>query len=248
MAERIVLITGGAKRLGAAVTTALIEDGCFVIIHVRNSMEEAEILLAGANQRFGRVCGGVLQGDLSQPSDVQSMLEWLEAHDLIREHGLFGLIHNASYYAPVPIGELTGEQMDEMYHLHMRSPLTLSNGLFEQLRKGNGSIVGIIDTSWKRHWEGLTHYTATKAGLRQMLTNLAGEFAPNVRVNSIGPGAILAADWEEEHFQHVLGNVPMARPGHPDDIAHAVLHFLNSKHLNGVFLPVDGGWDLKMNQ
>ncbi|MEK9731357.1 MAG: SDR family NAD(P)-dependent oxidoreductase [Candidatus Poseidoniales archaeon] len=248
MAERIVLITGGAKRLGAAVTNLLIEKGCFVIIHVRRSVAEAEELLARANKKFGRVCGAVLQGDLSHQSDVESMLEWLNSSELIREHGLFGLIHNASNYTPIPIGELTGEDMDDLYHLHMRSPLTLSNGLFEPLSRGHGSIVGIIDTSWKRHWKGLTHYTATKAGLRQILTNLAGEYAPHVRVNSIGPGAILAADWEEEHFQHVLGNVPMDRPGSPSDIAHAVLHFLESNHLNGIFLPVDGGWDLNMNQ
>jgi len=248
MAERVILITGGAKRLGAEMTNLFIESGYYVLIHVRNSHAEAEHLLTEAKERHHRTCGDVLQADLSTSEGAFGLLEAVKNHSVVIENGLFGLIHNASFYQPIDVHNLQTNDMDELYGLHMRTPLLLSTGLFDHLVKGGGSIVGIIDTSWKRHWKGMTHYTATKAGLRQLLTNLAGEFAPRVRVNMIGPGAILAADWEEEHFNNVLRQVPLGRAGEPLDIAKATLHFLQTSHLCGEFLAVDGGWDLNMNQ
>jgi len=248
MAERVILITGGAKRLGAEMTKLFINSGYYVLIHVRTSHADAEHLLEEAKARHHRNCGDVLQADLSTSEGALHLLNAVHNHPLVTENGLFGLIHNASFYHPIDIHELQTKDMDDLYGLHMRTPLLLSTGLFDDLVHGEGSIIGIIDTSWKRHWKGMTHYTASKAGLRQMLTNLAGEFSPRVRVNMIGPGAILAADWEEEHFKNVLRQVPLGRAGEPIDIAKAALHFLQTGHLNGEFLAVDGGWDLNMNQ
>ena len=248
MSERLVLITGGAQRLGACMSRRLIDHGYHVIIHVRNSREAAELLLSEQRDKHGRVCGAIVEGDLSNSDGADLLIEQLHALDMFQQYGLFGLIHNASYYNPIDINTLSSTDLDSLYHLHMRTPYTLSKHLFTSLAANKGSIIGIIDTSWNRHWKGLTHYTSTKAGLRQMMTSLAGEFSPHVRVNSIGPGAILAADWEEEHFASVLNNVPMGRPGTPEDIAAVVHHFLESPHLNGQFIPVDGGWDLNLNQ
>ena len=86
----------------------------------------------------------------------------------------------------------------------MEAPYHLTQCLLGELERGGGSVVAVVDTSWGRAWEGLAHYTSSKAGLRQLMLNLAGELAGRVRVNCLAPGAIMAADWEAEHFAKVL--------------------------------------------
>jgi NAD(P)-dependent dehydrogenase (short-subunit alcohol dehydrogenase family) len=102
----------------------------------------------------------------------------------------------------------------------------------------------MIDTSLGRAWDGLSHYTSTKAGLRQLMMNLAGDLAPDVRVNCVAPGAILAADWEAEHFASVIERVPLGRGGTPEDVAKAVMFLTESAYLSGQVINVDGGWSV----
>ena len=103
-------------------------------------------------------------------------------------------------------------------------------------------MVAIVDTSWGRAWEGLAHYTSTKAGLRQLMLNLAGELSGQIRVNCLAPGAIMAAEWEADHFARVLEKVPLGRSGNAEDIAAGVHFLLMHPTLSGQVLPVDGGW------
>ena len=102
----------------------------------------------------------------------------------------------------------------------------------------------MIDTSLGRSWEGLSHYTSTKAGLRQLMMNLAGDLAPEVRVNCIAPGAIMAAPWEAEHFASVIERVPLGRGGSPQDVAKALMFLVQSEYLSGQVINVDGGWSV----
>jgi pteridine reductase len=102
----------------------------------------------------------------------------------------------------------------------------------------------MVDTSWNHAWEELAHYTATKGALRQLIVNLAGELAPEIRVNGIAPGAILAASWEKERFAKILEKVPLGKAGKPEDIANAVKFLANAEYITGFILPVDGGWSL----
>ena len=90
----------------------------------------------------------------------------------------------------------------------------------------------------------MTHYTASKNALRQMMINLAGDLHPHVRVNCIAPGAIISAAWEIEHFASVLEKVPMGRSGEPRDIASAAKFLLESEHISGQIINVDGGWTI----
>jgi pteridine reductase len=113
-----------------------------------------------------------------------------------------------------------------------------------KLKAKKGSVIGMVDTSWDHAWEELAHYTATKAALRQLLINLAGELAPEIRVNGIAPGAILAAAWEKERFEKILEKVPLGRAGTPEDIAGAVKFLADASYITGFILPVDGGWSL----
>lgn len=242
MTQHVALITGAGHRLGAATAQRLMDEGWYVFIHVRSSVEQAEQNLRDAASRNERVCGEILQADLTVDAEVEGLVKSVIQHPLVKANGLAGLVHNASFYSQTSFEDTPLETYRLLNRLHMEAPYALSQGCLAPLKQAQGCIIGIVDTSWGRAWEGLAHYTSSKAGLRQLMLNLAGELAPEVRVNCVAPGAIMAADWESEHFTKVLEKVPMGRSGEANDIAGAVHHLLSSPMLSGQVLHVDGGW------
>lgn len=242
MGRQVVLITGAGQRLGAATARRLMNQGCHVLLHVRSSIVQAEAVVASSEKEGGS--GEVLVADLTVDSDVERLVQDVICHPLVVEHGLFGLVHNASFYSPSSFEETPLETFRLLSRLHMEAPYALTQGCLGALRRAGGSVVGLVDTSWGRSWDGLGHYTATKAGLRQLMLNLAGELAPHVRVNCVAPGAIMAADWEAEHFADVVEKVPLKRSGKAEDIAAAIHHLLEHNVLSGHVLHVDGGWSM----
>ena len=244
MAVNVVLITGAGQRLGAATARRLIAKGCHVLLHVRSSVAEAEALLAQAKADGASGSGEVLVADLTDDEALQRLVTSVANHPLVVDHGLYGMVHNASFYSPSTFTETSLEAYRQLTRLHMDAPYVLTQGCLGALKRRNGSVVGMVDTSWGRVWDGLAHYTSTKAGLRQLMLNLAGELAPEVRVNCVAPGAIMAADWEAEHFASVVEKVPLQRSGNTSDIAAAIDHLLQHPTLTGHVLHVDGGWSI----
>ena len=245
MAKPVVFITGGGRRIGAAISKLLMEAGYFVLIHVRNSMADAQAIIDEySNSNDGDVGGDIVQVDLLN-DDIPNLIDTITNHPKVVEYGgLFGLIHNASVYQPISFDELTFEEFKKNFTIHVEVPFLLTKGLYEQLKAKSGSVIGLVDTSQGRAWQDLTHYTASKNALRQMMINLAGDLHPHVRVNCIAPGAIISAAWEIEHFASVLEKVPMGRSGEPKDIASAAKFLLESDHISGQIINVDGGWTL----
>ena len=245
MAKPVVFITGGGRRIGAAISKLLMEAGYFVLIHVRNSMADAQAIIDEySNSNDGDVGGDIVQVDLLN-DDIPNLIDTITNHPKVVEYGgLFGLIHNASVYQPISFDELTFEEFKKNFTIHVEVPFLLTKGLYEQLKAKSGSVIGLVDTSQGRAWQDLTHYTASKNALRQMMINLAGDLQPHVRVNCIAPGAIISAAWEIEHFASVLEKVPMGRSGEPKDIASAAKFLLESDHISGQIINVDGGWTL----
>ena len=245
MAKPVVFITGGGRRIGAAISKLLMEAGYFVLIHVRNSMADAQAIIDEySNSNDGDVGGDIVQVDLLN-DDIPNLIDTITNHPKVVEYGgLFGLIHNASVYQPISFDELTFEEFKKNFTIHVEVPFLLTKGLYEQLKAKSGSVIGLVDTSQGRAWKDLTHYTASKNALRQMMINLAGDLQPHVRVNCIAPGAIISAAWEIEHFASVLEKVPMGRSGEPKDIASAAKFLLESDHISGQIINVDGGWTL----
>jgi NAD(P)-dependent dehydrogenase (short-subunit alcohol dehydrogenase family) len=243
MANQTVLVTGGAKRIGKAIVEHFSQNGYSVLIHVSSSLEEGNQL--AEQLRSSGAKADVIQADLTDERATEALVELVENHPFIKQRdGLDVLVHNASKYSQIPLEDLTVEDMRVMNRLHVESPLQLTQGLALCLSSIEGSVVALTDTSEGQHWEKLTHYTASKAGLRQLMLGLAGELAPRVRVNCVGPGAILSADWEQEHFDNVLQRVPLRRSGTPADIASAVFFLANASYITGQELKVDGGWTL----
>lgn len=242
MPERIVLVTGAGQRIGAAIASHLMNCGYYVLIHVRSSTTMAETLLAEATARLGRNCGEVLVADFTLPAEVEALGKKVKDHPKVFAFGLFGIVHNASFYSQSKFEHTEIETLRYLYALHMEAPYVLTQRLLPPLEQATGSVLAIVDTSWGKSWQHLAHYTATKAGLRQMMLNLAGDLSGRLRVNCIAPGAILAAQWEEEHFASVLEKVPLERGGDGRDIASAVQFLLEHAVLTGHVLHVDGGW------
>ena len=235
---RVAVVTGGARRIGAAIVNSLLDDDWAVIVHCNRSLTQARQLLQ-------RGKGAIVSGDLSNDEDLFRIIEEIHDHDLVEEAGGIDLlIHNASIYNQEDFATVTPQELRRFSSIHLDAPFFITQGLVPKLKSKNGCVIGMVDTSWDHAWEELAHYTSTKAALRQLLINLAGELAPEIRVNGIAPGAILAAAWEKERFEEVLQRVPLGRAGKPEDIANAVKFLESADYVTGLILPVDGGWSL----
>ena len=243
MSAMVCFVTGSARRIGASIIRKFAEEGYAVLIHVSSSID------AGSELKSELIKKGMqadlVQADLSDESQTSDLISRVSEHSFVQQRGgIDVLVHNASVYEQIPISELNLEAMRFLNRLHVEAPLQLSQGFHHLLSSVQGSIVALTDTSAGKAWSELSHYTSSKAGLRQLMFNLAGEFAPHVRVNCVAPGAILSADWEQEHFDNIVKTIPLRRSGEPSDIAGAVYFFANSPYLTGQELFVDGGWGL----
>lgn len=246
MATPVAIITGGGKRIGAAISKSFLEMGWHVIIHVNNSLLEAQQLIADFEQKSGvKASAEIIQCDFQDEGQLQQFIERLKSSkSVIDGGGVSALIHNASIYRAKPLEGISLQEIRLMNRIHIEVPFLITQALTSQLRAVNGAVIGMVDTSLGRSWQGLSHYTSSKAGLRQLMMNLAGELAPEITVNCVAPGAVLAADWEAAHFASIIEKVPLGRKGNPQDVAKAILFLVNSPHLSGQVITVDGGWSL----
>ena len=246
MAQRVALITGSGKRIGAATASLLMDNDWFVFIHVRSSVAEAEEILQQFEQKSGsKAPAEIVQADLNNDDELASLIQTILSHEKVKScGGLHALIHNASIYSSQDYKSVSLESLRLNNRLHIEVPFLLTQGLLTPLQSGQGCVIGMVDTSQGRAWKGLSHYTASKAGLRQLMMNLAGDLAPEIRVNCVAPGAILAADWESEQFASVVEKVPLGRAGEAIDVAQAILFLLDSTYLSCQTINVDGGWSV----
>ena len=246
MAKGVALVTGGGRRIGAEIVRSLIRADWYVLIHVRSSKDDALELLAGEQSHSAeQPAGEVLVADLSTDEGLADLIEGAKRVILEQNaQGLGVLVHNASIYTTKDYESVSLQELRLNIRIHLEVPFLLTQGLTAQLETGSGCVIGMIDTSLGRAWDGLSHYTSTKAGLRQLMMNLAGDLAPDVRVNCVAPGAILATDWEAEHFASVIERVPLGRGGTPEDVAKAVVFLTESEYLSGQVINVDGGWSV----
>lgn len=236
-------MTGSGRRIGASIIRKFASEGYAVLIHVSTSLDAGELLKSELVENGCKA--DVLQADLSDENQTSKLLENIRKHPFVTgRNGIDVLVHNASVYSQVPIEELSLETMRFLNRLHIEAPLQISQGLYPLLSAVRGSIIALTDTSAGKAWDQLSHYTSSKAGLRQLMLNLAGEYAPKVRVNCVAPGAILSADWEHDHFTKIIQSIPLKRSGDVEDISGAVFFFATSPYLTGQELFVDGGWAL----
>jgi pteridine reductase len=236
---RVALVTGAAKRIGAAIARALHADGYALALHYRGSADAMQAL-AGELEAARPDSTLVLQAELA---DVEQ-LPALVTRTVERFGRLDALINNASAYYATPVGTTTPQQWDELFASNARAPFFLSQAAAPHLKDSGGAIVSIADIYAQRPLPEHTVYCMAKAALVMMTQSLARELGPHVRVNAIAPGNIL---WSENQVkaetQAVLEErVPLQRQGSPEDIVSAVRWLLDGNgYVNGQIITIDGG-------
>lgn len=237
--QRTVLVTGAARRIGAAIARAVHADGARVVLHCRESRVQADALAAELNARR-EDSARVLVADLLDLDAVQRLADQAQA----TWGRLDALVNNASSWLATPLATLTPAQFDELIGSNLRAPLFLAQACAPRLVDG-GSIVNLIDVHARRPVAGFSAYLAAKAGLWTLTESLAMELAPRLRVNGVAPGLMSAqqAEFSTEQMSRELARIPLQRVGREADIAQAVRYLLSpdAAYLTGAVLPVDGG-------
>ena len=242
MPPKTTLITGAGRRLGAAISEALHGSGHNVILHYRQSAADAEVLCRALNARRPD-SARTLRGDLQDTATLEELVD--RAADFW--NGLTALVNNASGFYATPFGDISEEQWNDLMGSNLKGPFFLSQAAARYLRTEHGAIVNIIDVHAERMLKDFPVYSIAKAGLAAMTKSLAKELAPWVRVNGVAPGAIL---WPEKPMESseqdtVVERIPLKRTGKPEDIAQAVVYFVDEAHyVTGQVLFVDGGRSL----
>jgi pteridine reductase len=239
LAGHTALVTGGARRVGAAIVRALHGAGANVVIHCHRSLSAARAL-AATLEVTRPDSTAVIACDLL---DTQALPQLIgEASE--RFAALHLLVNNASSFYPTPLGGITLSQWEDLIGTNLRAPLLLAQAAAPQLRRTQGALLNIADIHGLRPLRDHVVYSVAKAGLIMLTRALARELAPEVRVNAIAPGPVLWPDTplSEERKEKIIERTPLQRAGSPDDIARAVL-FLASEapFVTGQILAVDGG-------
>lgn len=238
--EKVALVTGGARRVGAGTVRALHQAGWRILLHYRHSAADAQKLADELNAR--RPDSVALHSlDLLQTARLPELVEAAVAHF----GRLDALINNASSFYPTPMGQITEAAWDDLIGSNLKAPLFLAQAAAPELARNQGAIVNIADIHVERPLAGFPVYTIAKAGVAAMTRALARELAPAVRVNAIAPGVNLwpenETDFDIAERERILATIPLARTGQPQDIAQAILYLLEASYITGVILPVDGG-------
>ncbi len=240
MQGKVVLITGGAKRLGATICRRLHTAGASLMLHYRASAGEARLLQAELNhQRKDSVA--LIQADLLDLGKLPSLID-----QTVQIFGrLDALVNNAASFYPTPVGEITADDWETLIGANLRAPLFIAQAAAPALKKTQGAIVNITDIHAERPLKNYVLYSVAKAGLVGLTRSLARELAPEVRVNAVAPGPILWPDddtFDELSRQRIISHTPLKREGTPDDVARAV-HFLltEATYVTGETINVDGG-------
>lgn len=242
LAGRTALVTGGARRVGAAIGAALHGAGANLVIHYRDSRAAAEALAERLESaRPGSTA--LVQADLVDTASLSG----LAARAAAAFDGLDVLVNNASSYYPTAVGAITEAHWEDLVGSNLKAPLFLSQAAVPWLRRRGGLIVNIVDIHARRPLAGYPLYCIAKAGLEMLTYALARELGPEVRVNGIAPGAILwpESGVSEEEKAATVAAIPLGRTGSPADIAACALYLAGAgRYVNGQVIAVDGGWGL----
>lgn len=244
--NKVVLITGGAKRVGATICRELHAHGANLMIHYNTSKLEAKALQAELNlQRADSV--SIIQGNLLNMAVVTSLV----SETTKRFDRLDILINNASTYEPTDIGNINEENWHDLVGSNLKAPMFLAQAAAPILKKHQGCIINITDMHIENPKKGYVVYSVAKAGLVTLTKSLANELSPEVRVNAVAPGPVLWPEnnpqFDEVYRQRVISQTLLKRVGEPTDVAKAVKFLAaDAPFITGHVLTVDGGRSLNL--
>jgi pteridine reductase len=237
--DRVVFITGAAKRVGAALARGFHAEGCRIVVHSHRSRVEAEALCTEFNAQrpdSALACSADLLDVAKFPSLISQAIDRFGRLDV--------LINNASTFYPTPMGSIQPSAWDDLIGTNLKAPLFLSQAAAPALKAAHGLIINLIDIHSLRPLPNHPVYSTAKAGLAMLTRSLARELSPEVRVNGISPGPIL---WPEGGIDAGLQNEIIAktllkRSGSPEDLVRTAIFFArDATYVTGQILAVDGG-------
>ena len=237
--NRVVFVTGGAKRIGKAIALAFAERGCHVSISYRSSEAEASATIEQVKNLGVKALA--VRGDVSNPEDVRRWKVEIE-----KELGTVNiLINNASIFNRTLWPDIGNEEWDQHLDTNLKGPFLCAQAFGpEMVKAGIGKIINLVDHMGEHpNRPDFIPYAVSKAGLISLTKALAKTLAPQVQVVGIGPGAIL---WPEEIAEsdkkNLLAGIPAGRIGDVNDIAHTVRHVCEgTDYISGGIIYVDGG-------
>lgn len=230
---RTALVTGGARRVGRALSLALADAGADVVVNYNASESAARQTVADIEARGGRAVS--IHGDVSNPDDVARLIAAAEQ--------AFGrldiLVNNASLFERTPFADITESDWDRVLAVNLKGPFMMAQRAAPLLRRDGGAIINIVDLSALQPWPSFAHHAVSKAGLLHLTRVLARALAPEIRVNAISPGTVLPPEGTEgeEGSERRL----VSREGHTDDVVAALMYLIRSDFVTGENLVVDGG-------
>jgi pteridine reductase len=239
LADKTVLITGAARRVGAVIARFLHGHGANVLVHYRSSADDAAALTRELNAaRAG-----------SAASAECDLLEIAQLPDLVAAAvsafgGLDVLINNASTFYPTPLGDISTMDWDDLIGTNLKAPLFLAQAAAPALHERRGLIINLADIHGLRALGRYPVYSVAKAGLIMLTKALARELGPQVRVNAVAPGPVL---WPDDAMDRALqdkitSRTALKRPGSAEDVARTCLFFAaDAPYITGQILAVDGG-------
>ena len=240
VAPRAALVTGGARRVGLAITRALVDAGYAVAVHANSSHAEAEAICADIRKQGGRA--QAVQADLNDHMQVLKLVP-----SAVAALGpLTLLVNNASMFESDDIATLSRELFDRHVAIHVRAPLFLAQAFAAQAPDDAGaSIVNILDQRVLKPTPLFLSYALSKNGLHTATTMLAQALAPRIRVNGVAPGPTLPSRRQSpEEFARQAANLPLGHATTPDEVAQAVLFLAAAASVTGQIIAVDGGQHL----
>lgn len=243
---KVILITGGAKRVGAAICRMLHAGGANLMIHYRQSAAEARALQAELNLKRPN-SAAIIHGDLLNLAVLPKLIK-----ETVNHFGrLDVLINNASSYYATELGEIGDDQWQDLIGSNLKAPLFLSQAASSELTKTKGCIVNITDMHVERPKKGYIVYSVAKAGLVTLTRSLAHEMAPHVRVNAVAPGPVMWPEdnpqFDEVYRKRVISQTLLKRIGEGDDVAKAVRFLIqDAPFMTGQVIAVDGGRSLNL--
>ncbi len=235
--DRIALVTGGAHRVGRAIALALAERGSHLVIHYHSAREAAAETVVEI-RTMGRRAVSV-QADLSTSSGVTALFRVVDE----TFGGLDVLVNSAAVLLPKDLLEVSDEGWRQTVGLNLKgSSFCLQQAALRMRSRGGGAVVNISDLAGRRPWKRFPLHSISKAGV-EMLTQVAAlSLAPDIRVNAVAPGPVLKpVGMNDSRWQKIASDLPLRRPGTPQDVARAVLFLLENDYITGETLVVDGG-------
>lgn len=237
---KVALVTGAGRRIGAAIAIQLHKAGFKVLIHCNHSIEEAQHLAKILNDKRSDTAK-VYQQDLCASNAAKLIVDAALAFG----GRLDVLVNNASIFERTDFANFNENNGDSLFAANVKAPFLLSLCARPHLAKQQGVIINITDIHAEKPLKGYSEYCQSKAALILQTKSLAREFAPDIRVNGVSPGAIV---WPEhanmvskEEQEEIINKTPLKRKGKPEYIAQAVLALVENSFITGQILKVDGG-------